>query len=82
MSRAHRFATLVTLMAALPPLSLAQIPGLAKSSGAAKAETAVDPLGRSTPRGTIVEFTRAVDREDFATAAHYLQLDPAQPGHW
>ena len=38
-------------------------------------EAPADPLGRSTPRGTIVEFTRAVDRGDFTPAALYLQLD-------
>ncbi len=41
-------------------------------------EISADPLGRSTPRGTIVDFSRAVDRKEYATAASYLQLEPAQ----
>lgn len=56
----------------------AQIPGLSKASSAASADAPADPLGRSTPRGTIVEFTRAVDRDDLTTAALYLQLDGTQ----
>ncbi len=57
----------------------AQIPGLPKAGGSpAPTETPADPLGRSTPRGTIVDFSRAVDRKEYATAASYLQLEPAQ----
>jgi MscS family membrane protein len=37
-----------------------------------------DPFGRDTPRGTIAGFNQAVHREDFATAARYLQLTAAQ----
>src|SRR5690242_7398730 len=75
-----RFLVLAAL-AALPVLATAQIPGLPKSGNAAAPEAPTDPLGRSTPRGTIVAFTRAVDREDFATAAAYLQLDSSQKAH-
>lgn len=38
----------------------------------------VDPLGRSTPRGTITAFIRAVHRSDFVSAARYMQLTPKQ----
>ena len=69
-------AALLMLLAVMPEAA-AQIPGLSKK-GAALSETAFDPLGRSTPRGTIVEFTRAVDRDDVTTAALYLQLDESQ----
>jgi len=65
------------MLLAVMPEAAAQIPGLSKK-GAALPETAFDPLGRSTPRGTIVEFTRAVDRDDVTTAALYLQLDESQ----
>ena len=78
MSSAHRFAALALLVAALSPVAPAQIPGLSKSGGAATSAAPADPLGRSTPRGTIVEFTRAVDRADFTTAALYLQIDESQ----
>jgi MscS family membrane protein len=46
----------------------------------AKAEPAavVDPLGRETPRGTMMGLAKYGERHDFATAARYLQLDPGQ----
>lgn len=34
----------------------------------------VDALDRTTPRGTISSFIRAVDREDYVLAARYLQV--------
>jgi MscS family membrane protein len=41
-----------------------------------------DPLGRSTPRGTVVGFLTAAHRGDWATAAQYLEStkgeDPAE----
>jgi hypothetical protein len=46
----------------------------------AKAEppAVVDPLGRETPRGTMMGPAKYGERHDFATAARYLQLDPGQ----
>jgi hypothetical protein len=76
--RARRPA-LLFLLAAFACATSAQIPGLSKAGGSTrKEETPADPLGRSTPRGTIVAFSRAVDRKEYATAASYLQLDPGQ----
>lgn len=37
-----------------------------------------DPLGRSNPRSMIREFIRAVDRNDFVSAARYMQLTKEQ----
>jgi len=37
-----------------------------------------DPLGRSTPRGTITELVRAFNHEDFVSAARYMQLNVKQ----
>jgi MscS family membrane protein len=54
---------------------------LAKSSAPpAKAEPAavVDPLGRETPRSTMMGLLKYAERQDFATAARYLQLPPGQ----
>jgi len=65
---------IVALLLIISPLGIAQIPGLGKSSEPAAPEARVDPLGRSTPRGAIVGFSRAVDRGDLATATLYLQL--------
>src|SRR5277367_1683191 len=38
----------------------------------------VDPLGRETPRSAFVGFLKYAEREDFATAARYLQPAPGQ----
>ena len=47
--------------------------------GPAPAETTYDdPLGRSTPQGTVVGFLRAMQREDYERAADYL--DTRQTG--
>src|SRR5512139_1436925 len=42
--------------------------------------SAQDPLGRDTPRGTVVGFIRAAQAQDFARAAEYLdvKLPPAR----
>jgi MscS family membrane protein len=70
-------AAAILWLGASAAVATAQIPGLSKGSNAS-VDSPADPLGRSTPRGTIVEFTRAVDREDLITAALYLQLDGTQ----
>ena len=57
----------------LPPLSVSK-----ENSAPAKQEVALDdPLGRSTPQGTLLGFIRDVDREDYERAAEYL--DTRQP---
>ena len=68
---------LLILLIALAQTAAAQIPGLSKAENAASQEP-VDPLGRISPRGTIVAFTRAVEREDFGLASRFLQLSDAQ----
>ncbi len=42
------------------------------------AEQVADPLGRHTPRGTIIGFNLAVHRNDFVSAARYMQVSAAQ----
>jgi MscS family membrane protein len=37
-----------------------------------------DPLGRETPRGTVLGFLRAVHADDYATASQFLQLSPGR----
>ena len=69
---------LFVLLIALAQAAAAQIPGLSKASDSAATEEPVDPLGRISPRGTIVAFTRAVEREDFGLASRFLQLTAAQ----
>ena len=58
---------------------VAQIPGVASSPPAApQQEQPTDPLGRTTPRGTISAFIRAVDRDDMVGAARYMQVTESQ----
>ncbi len=38
-----------------------------------------DPLRRETPRGAVLAFLDAVHRDDYATAAQYMQLPPGKP---
>lgn len=66
---------------ALPALPIAaQLPisGSAKTSPPAPQEEITDPLGRSTPRGTITAFIGAAHRDDFFSAARYLQVTAKQ----
>src|SRR5262252_3752461 len=68
----------ILVLLALAPLAVAQIPGLGGSSTPATPAAPADALGRTTPRDTLIGFSRAVDRQDFVTAARYLQLQGPQ----
>jgi len=70
-------APLVCLLAAA---AFAQIPGIpppAPASGTA-AQSAGDPLGRETPRGTIMGFLRAAQDENYPVAVQYFQPAPGR----
>jgi len=70
------FTLLLVLCA---PLTQAQIPGLSGRDAATPASDATaDPLGRVSPRGTILGFSRAAEHGDNAVAAQYLQLEGGQ----
>ena len=71
---------LLVLLAALAQITAAAIPGLGKADNSA-AQQKPDPLGRTSPRGTLVAFSRAVEREDFGLASRYLQLGASQRSH-
>lgn len=51
--------------------ALAQLPSRS-ASAPATAKAAEDPLGRTTPHGTVLNFIMAVERGDLARAAEYL----------
>jgi MscS family membrane protein len=69
-------AASVLLLAALAFGAAAQ---LASGDGPkAPAHESTDPLGRNTPRGTVVGFIRAAGRDDAASAAKYLQVPEKQ----
>jgi MscS family membrane protein len=46
----------------------------------APAQPVTDPLGRSTPRGTLMGFLRAVDKND-ASAVRYLEVSAGESPH-
>jgi MscS family membrane protein len=48
------------------------------ASPAASASAPVDPLGRTTPSGTMLGFLQAAQSGDYGIAAQYLQLSPAR----
>ena len=74
----RRQTTLLVLLLAFAQSLAAQIPGLSKPADAAAPAPPEDPLGRTSPRDTILAFSRAVQREDFSSAAQYLQLEGSQ----
>ena len=69
----------VLLSVVLAHTLVAQIPGVTSSPSAApQQEQPADPLGRTTPRGTISAFIRAVERNDMVGAAQYMQVTESQ----
>lgn len=57
----------------------AQLPGsAAPSPPKAEPATAIDPLGRETPRGAMLGLLKYSEREDYETAARYLQPTPGK----
>jgi MscS family membrane protein len=56
----------------------AQLATSAASAGKTQPAAPVDPLGRETPRGAFIGLLKYAEREDFATAARYLQSTPGQ----
>jgi MscS family membrane protein len=56
--------------------ALAQI--LPTSTSTSAASSPVDPLGRTTPSGTMLGFLQAAQSGDYGIAAQYLQMSPAR----
>ncbi|MFY9530576.1 MAG: mechanosensitive ion channel family protein [Candidatus Acidiferrales bacterium] len=63
---------LLLLVMILAPGLQAQIPLQPQPAAPAREEASDDPLGRSTPRGTVLGFIKAVEREDYDQAVNYL----------
>ena len=82
----RRWVWTALLLSALAQPLVAQIPGsqAKKSEPPQKSETTAqaitDPLGRSTPRGTLLGFLRAVEKND-ASAVRYLQVTASEGPH-
>lgn len=77
MKRPPVIALAIFLLVASAATSAAQLP---KSSPPPKAQPTgpVDPLGRQTPRSMVIGFLKYVARNDYSTAARYLQQPPGQ----
>jgi len=66
------FATfLLLVLAAYSPAQLRKLP--APPPAKAEPTTPTDPLGRETPRGAMMGLLKSAEREDYETAARYLQ---------
>jgi MscS family membrane protein len=61
--------------------SIAHLPAQLPKSGKptpAQAKAPIDPLGRETPRSSLLGFLKYAQRGGFETAARYFQQDPGQ----
>ena len=68
----RRLKCLLLLGVLLAPGLEAQLPSVPQKPPAVREESNDDPLGRSTPRGTVVGFIRAAEKEDYDRAVSYL----------
>src|SRR5271157_4038511 len=75
---ALRITLSVFLFVGAAARSPAQLPKSAAPPAKAEPAAVVDPLGRETPRHTVMGLLKYSERQDFATAARYLQLPPGQ----
>lgn len=64
------FAPLTLIL--LSTCAYAQVPTLSTAAPPAASASASDPLGRSTPRGTVKSFIEAAHRGDYVKAVTYL----------
>ena len=80
----HRFRALhivlaILLFAGSAASSLAQLPSsTAPPPPKVEPATPTDPLGRETPRGAMMGLLKYAGREDYGTAARYLQPTPGR----
>jgi MscS family membrane protein len=63
---------LILLTVLIAPGLQAQLPSAARQTAPARQEAGDDPLGRSTPHGTVLGFIRAAGCGDYDQAASYL----------
>jgi MscS family membrane protein len=67
------------LAATLPSAAQSSITqALQPSTSASTTDTPVDPLGRTTPSGSVLGFLEAAQSGNYSIAAQYLQMTPAR----
>jgi MscS family membrane protein len=72
-------ALAIFLLAGSAAFSLAQLATpAAPPPGKTEVAPPIDPLGRENPRSAVMGFVKYLDRDDFGTAARYLQPPPGQ----
>jgi MscS family membrane protein len=76
-ARALSLAVAILLLAGSAVSSPAQLPLAAPPPKAEPAAT-VDPLGRQTPRSSLINFLKYEASGDYATASRFLQLPPGE----
>ena len=73
---------LLVLLLSFSAAALPQLPGLTppQTATASQAAPAIppDPLGRETPRGTLLGFIKAAQEEQYAKAVEYFQAPPSR----
>ena len=78
----RRQLLLMALLLWFPAATFSQIPGLATAQPAPVAQPVPavppDPLGRETPRGTLVGFIKAAQEEHYTLAVEYFQPSPVR----
>jgi MscS family membrane protein len=65
----------IAFVLAMPGHALGQLPGISIPKAAPSSQQETDPLGRSTPRGTVEGFIRVAHRNDYASAVQYMQAN-------
>jgi MscS family membrane protein len=81
--RIVRTSVCLVLLAGLlssPLLGQSVLKALSGSASAQQGPRATDPLGRTTPRGTLTGFMQAAQKGDVGGAAEYLQLPRQETG--
>jgi MscS family membrane protein len=78
--RLGQWAWTALLLSVLAHPIVAQTPGSQAQKSEPPAQPLTDPLGRSTPRGTLIGFMRAVEKND-ASAERYLEVTAGESPH-
>ena len=73
--RTRALKILLLLIASFDQQSFSQLPGVPQQTAERQAESSDDPLDRSTPRGTVIGFIKAVGQDDYDTALGYLDTN-------
>jgi MscS family membrane protein len=68
---------LIALWFFAPPFQLPAMPPQGSASSPSDVSQRKDPLGRETPRSTVLNFVKYAHRGDFKSAAKFLQLSTA-----